>query len=327
MAERFERLFGLPYNLYSDGSPVIVSAGALLKDTQTGNVVVQLKYQSISATPIKALKIEIIAFDVAGKEIGDITEYQYLDLNIRNGQSFGSNKAIVMPDSVTRSFAICGIKVIFDNGTVQDVVMPISALSQARSLQTEFGNAELVKQYQLATNEKAVYVPQEINTIWQCTCGEWNGATNCTTCGISKVTAFSAFNAAELTEKLKNRLAKEKAEREAKAEQDRIAAEEEAIRLAAKAEQNKATMKKIKVAAAIIIPFVAVVLLFSLWLYPDVIRPNTEYGNAQELLANGQYDDAITAFAALGDFRDSAEMVNESFYQKANRQVWGQFQT
>ena len=69
MADRFERLFELPHNLYSYGSPVIVSAGALLKDTQTGSVVVQLKYQSVSAVPIKALRIDIVAYDVAGGEI------------------------------------------------------------------------------------------------------------------------------------------------------------------------------------------------------------------------------------------------------------------
>ena len=46
MAERFEKLFELPNNLYSSGSPVIVVAGALLKDTETGRIIVQLKYHS-----------------------------------------------------------------------------------------------------------------------------------------------------------------------------------------------------------------------------------------------------------------------------------------
>ena len=42
MSERYTRLFALEENLYSDGSPVVISAGALLKDNQTGAVLAQL---------------------------------------------------------------------------------------------------------------------------------------------------------------------------------------------------------------------------------------------------------------------------------------------
>lgn len=43
MADRFERLYELPNNLYTTGSPLIVSGGALLKDKESGSVLVQLK--------------------------------------------------------------------------------------------------------------------------------------------------------------------------------------------------------------------------------------------------------------------------------------------
>ena len=48
MAERFERLYKLSENLYIDGAPIIISAGALLKDTATGSVVAQIKFHSVS---------------------------------------------------------------------------------------------------------------------------------------------------------------------------------------------------------------------------------------------------------------------------------------
>ena len=51
MSERFEKLYALQNDLYSDGAPIIVSAGALLKDTETGRIIVQMKYHSLSATP------------------------------------------------------------------------------------------------------------------------------------------------------------------------------------------------------------------------------------------------------------------------------------
>ena len=59
MAERFEKLYVLPSDLYSEGSPIIISAGSLLKDTETGKVIAQIKYHSISSIPIMALKIKV----------------------------------------------------------------------------------------------------------------------------------------------------------------------------------------------------------------------------------------------------------------------------
>ena len=43
MSERYSKLSALPENLYSTGAPVIIAAGALLKDNQTGKVLAQLK--------------------------------------------------------------------------------------------------------------------------------------------------------------------------------------------------------------------------------------------------------------------------------------------
>ena len=48
MSERFEKLYELPFNQYSKESPVILSAGVLLKDSHTDKVIVQLKFQSVS---------------------------------------------------------------------------------------------------------------------------------------------------------------------------------------------------------------------------------------------------------------------------------------
>ena len=47
MEERYTRLFSLPENLYSAGAPVMIAAGALLKDNQTGKVLAQLKLCSL----------------------------------------------------------------------------------------------------------------------------------------------------------------------------------------------------------------------------------------------------------------------------------------
>ena len=79
--KRYSNLFRLPDKLYTQGSPILIAAGALLKDNQTGNILAQIKFCSLSNKGIKAVKVRIRAFDVVGAEIQGISEYQYLDLS------------------------------------------------------------------------------------------------------------------------------------------------------------------------------------------------------------------------------------------------------
>lgn len=228
MANRFEKLFCLPNNLYSDESPVIVVAGVLLKDTQSGKLVVQLKFKNISEFQIKALKIKLAAYDAVGERIAGEREYQYLDLQIFSGDEFGANKAIIMPDAATRSFDIQTIWAVEQNGTIHDVSMPLNALPLLRPLNTVINHEELVKQFIFETNQKAAYAPRKVSDIWQCSCGEWNGSDVCTKCRIFKNAVFSAYDPTTLVEKTKNRIRKENTEKQAQAEQERSAVEIEA---------------------------------------------------------------------------------------------------
>ena len=200
MADRFERLFKLPNNLYSAGFPILISAGALLKDTQSGSIIVQLKFQSVSSLSIKALKVKLSSYDITGKEIEGIVEYQYLDLCISNGQSFGSNKAIVLPNNVTRSFKISGMDAVFANGTSQTATMPLSELPNLIPLGSSLKDPELIKQYRLTVNDEANYAPRILNELWGCSCGVWNNARVCANCGASQENTMSAYDLTALND-------------------------------------------------------------------------------------------------------------------------------
>ena len=67
MSERYARLFSLPTNIGQDGCPVLISAGALLKDNNTGKLLVQLKLRNISKQVIKSVKIKVIVFFPCGR--------------------------------------------------------------------------------------------------------------------------------------------------------------------------------------------------------------------------------------------------------------------
>lgn len=229
MENRFERLFELPQNLYIYGSPVILAAGVLSKDADTGSIIAQLKFHSVSEKRIKAVKVSLAAYDVSNAELQGVNDYQYLELDVSNGQEFGANKAIVMPNPVSRSFAVSAIIVVFIDGTMWKNTAPFVALPAVKPL--SFGNAEMEKQYRIETNNSAQYVPAEEKGLWQCACGIWNKSTSCTHCHISQNKVFAAFNINSLTDQINIRLA-------AEAEQRRINAEKEAEK---KAQQEVAT--------------------------------------------------------------------------------------
>ena len=309
MAERFEKVYSLPDNLYSEGSPVIISAGALLKDTETGKIIAQIKYQSISVTPIVALKVGISAYDVSGKEIDGVDEYQYLDLNIHNGQVFGSNKAILLPDGVTRSFSFNSIVVVLSNGMNYNVTLPMSTLPQATHLQSQLKNNELIKQYQLSVNKEAVYVPQENKELWSCSCGEWNSGGLCLKCGANKDVVFTAFDISTLTADMEQRLALEKAKKERQeraAEKARLdAIEREKIK---KAQRDKRIKKFVKLLPIFAIVIVAIIILT---IVLGVINKNSTYNNALELMNSENYEKALYEFATIPNYKDSSKNMEE----------------
>jgi hypothetical protein len=70
MAERYTRLFALSGKLYTPGAPVIIEAGALLKDNQLSRVLAQIKLKSISPQEIKAVKVRVSPLDVTGAASG-----------------------------------------------------------------------------------------------------------------------------------------------------------------------------------------------------------------------------------------------------------------
>ena len=259
MAERFEKLYVLPSDLYSEGSPIIISAGSLLKDTETGKVIAQIKYHSISSMPIKALKIKIAAYDISGVELEGVDEYQYLDLNVRQGQDFGANKAIVLPNIVTRSFGITSVEVIFSNGISQSVAMPMKSLPQSEYLNSLLRSDELVKQYQIETSKDALYIPQKASNLWCCSCGEWNSNGSCTRCGVDFSVANKYLDSSLLEPKMAERIIKEKQAREqqqqAAIEQEKIAQENQ------KRKKRKTTL--LVIAAVLVVGIISGLLYYN----------------------------------------------------------------
>lgn len=295
MSERYSRLFTLPENLYAAGSPVVIAAGTLLKDNQTGRIVAQLKMRSISPKRIIGIKVSLSLFDNAGNSIGTPVDFDYLDLNASRDAQFGQKVPVPIAESKARSYAASITEVVFaDKTTWAAPTTQWDSLPRQNTLDAALGNTELIKQYKIAVGSNFSFYPLAEKDLWYCTCGALNHEGE--DCHVCSRTLFElqTIDLDQLAKDRDARLAQEAAAAEAKA-----AAEKAAVEAA-----KKKTAKILKIAIPVVCTVIALVVLLN-----AVIIPNSKYNKAVSLMDAGQYEEAIAAFEALDGYKDSAEQI------------------
>lgn len=236
MAERFTNLFRLNSIFVLKGCPVVIEAGALLKDNKTGNVLAQLKLLNLSLETVKAVKVHFDVKDAMNASVKGPDDFQYNDVNCLSGQSFGTQTPIPFPDPNSRSFSVVIIAVAFMDGTVwkNESMRLMDAFPQCTYLEEMFNTTDLIEQYRRETNRSANYIPRHVHGFWTCSCGTINNTPACRSCGISKSRLDEVTDIEYIQSALNERLEKERA-----------AEEERRARLKAEAEE-KARIKKEK---------------------------------------------------------------------------------
>lgn len=317
MSERFTRLYALPENLHMSGAPILIVAGALLKDGQDNRVLVQLKLQNLEQSPLVACKVSIKAFDPSGAEVSGIESHTYLDLAVPRGDNFGSKVPIYLPNNTTRNISVSVIQAVFEDKTVwQNLGGKWEPISESRQqISDTFCDTELQKQYALEVGGNCEYVPVVVDDLFLCTCGAINLSKDkvCYKCNRNTADLLAALNLAELTKKKDARLAQEALERQ---EQERKAEEDRKVR------ERRAEEKHIAVAASrkkvlkytTTLGIIAVIGIAVVTVYNRVIIPENKYKAAENLLEDRNYDGAISLFSELGDYKDSSERIQETKY-------------
>lgn len=302
MSERYSRLFSLPENLYATGSPVLIAAGALLKDNQAGNVLVQLKLQNIGAKSIKAATVVIQPLDVVGGLLGDKIEYQYLDLLTKRGDEFGAKTPIVLPDTSTRSYSAAVKEVIFADNTVWQIANePWEALTPPVTLESFLNDHELVKQYRIKFGADCKCKPTEQKDLWYCTCGELNQAKDAV-CHHCRKTLASLLSV-DIT------VLKQDKDNRTAAEQKKVAADKAAAEIRAKKKKKMAIISVAVICA--VIAFVAILNM--------VIIPSGKYNEAITLAQQGNYTQAVKIFIEIEGFKDSNAQIKELLVKSAEK--------
>ena len=294
MAERYTRLYTLPENLYTEGAPLVIAAGALLKDNQTGKVLAQLKYRSICSRPIRAIKVLITGYDMA-KAVVCREEHQYLDLEIGRDEYWGSKEAVYLPDRSVRSYSAAVLAVYYaDGGSYVSDSQRWEPLQEQAGLDTKLWDKELAKQYRLDTTPKSAFVPMHQKDLWLCACGEINrDGERCHVCSQELDTLIAKLDVDRLREEKAERLRRE---------------EEHASAVDAVRDAHAKKAKKIALIAAPIAVIAAAAIVFSV-----VSSKNARaYDDALALLDAGRYNEADVAFTKLGNYKDSAEKAEEA---------------
>jgi len=312
MHNRFKRLYLLPVqNLYLEGAPLLLCAGALLEDTEKGALLVQLKFKNLSDQVLQAIKVSIETFDSFGKPLEQIPEYQYLDLNAARDEEFGQNVGVILHQSSARRFTCRCTAVAFDDGTQWTA----SELCDWQPLAKQLPLAEhlgvLAEQYRLdiGVSTFSIHsVPTIDRDLWLCACGAVNHTAE-PTCHRCKK-AYAALAAALDTQHLQEHLlARQQAETDRKAREQQKTEEK---RAAAEAERQKnagiARRKRKKrnlILAATFLVILAAALPF--FIFSNAIT----YTKATKLLEKEDYQNAITCFEKTTGYKNSDALLDE----------------
>lgn len=227
MSERYLKLFSLEENLYIPGSPVLIAAGALLKDTQTGRILGQLKLQSISDQSIKAATVALVPLDTVGNPLGEPVSYQYLDLKVTRDAYWGSQDPIRFSDPSTRAYTASVKEVIFSDNSIWTAPNSAwKALPAKTTLETQLDDFELATQYKMHFGLDCQYAYQTAEDLWYCPCGAINhqGESVCHACQKDR-NELAGVDWDLLRKEAAERVAKKRAEEEA------LAAEKKAKQL------------------------------------------------------------------------------------------------
>lgn len=195
MANRYLNLFKLPERLYTKGSPIIIEAGALHKDTVLGDIVAQIKFSSLVEDVISAINVDIVCFNAAKEIIVPSFVYEYQNISNNTKEAFfGQKTLITLPNNEIRSFTVKVTKVKFTNGKEIKLSdgewMTIPEQQKVNKYGIKFENY-----FKQKYGKQAVAEPIIFEDVWVCTCQKTNRKENdfCSNCGAA-YSAIFPFN-------------------------------------------------------------------------------------------------------------------------------------
>ena len=303
MGERYQSLFRLPDNLYFDGSPVMVAAGALLIDRNDGRVLAQLKLQSISPLCIRACKVTLTAYEPNGCVAETVDNFQYLDLNVNRDEFFGQKIPVYFRSTSVRKYSVSVTEVVFTNGTVwSNPVSTWAQLPTPQPLKNKLQDAEMVKQYSIDSGGESQIVPEQINNLWYCACSSINLGSEdyCHKCRRSYKKLVSALDENALSNHMEIRHRTEEAARKKQAAID-----------AQNARKRKKMYGLFACLAAVIVILIIGLTAYTQYIDPVILSPMRTYEEAGTLFLSSEYEAAQELYLSIPEYKDATKKAEE----------------
>ena len=185
MSEKYSRIFTLSEGLYSKDAPIVIKAGALLRDNETSFLLAQIKLCNISDKTVKFAKVRINCLDSVGRQLDGATHFEYLDLAVTRGGDFGAKTPIKIANASVRGYTVKVVEVGFADNTVWvDNGNEWIAFPSQKAIEAVIRDEDTLVGYKAKFGNGAVYEALVQDEIWLCTCGEINrkGEENCYKC-------------------------------------------------------------------------------------------------------------------------------------------------
>ena len=331
MDNKYKILFSLIDNLYADNAPLLIEAGVLVVNTENGKTHVQLKFKNLSNRVISMVKIELTLMDSVGRVIG-CDEKQYLDLDAKSNQSFGSQDPARLSDNTARRFSVAIKEICFSDRTIwtapeNAVWKPIPKPQAIREI---LPSDEAIDEFETSYCGEALFFPLVYEDLWVCSCGNVNKKSGdvCASCGawLSKMLGVNDETlkneniyrkATELTEKHNFSAIGEGIalfEKIPSWKDSAIKAEEARKKLDVVTREEQQEQKKKKKNLIIALSCIAaiVVLIIGICIVSSAVKAD-KYAKAQAFLSDHKYREAMELLEDLSGYKDADEMYTMAF--------------
>lgn len=182
--------------------PVLLHSYALTKNNTNNSIFLQCKFENIADTAIKAMNIAVKCSDVSHKELANVDNFPYLDINVQPYTLFGDKTPVALPNNTTRNVRIIPLKVIFSDDTTWENTSERAYELAEYEQQPISSLGELADQYKrdlhkiCTDSEKHNYLPANVNGFTVCGCGKvvLPDTQYCASCGIDFSKLFAINN-------------------------------------------------------------------------------------------------------------------------------------
>ena len=280
--------------------PILIEKITLLKNQLDDTLFAQCAFRSLTNKSIKAILLDVVAWDIWGNVTEGVEGFQLLDLKTSRESVFGQATLIPITNRNVRSIDIVIKKLLFEDQGMEECEESYTTIPTQSLLIDALGTKEAVDFYAKKTTKFAKFVPVVGEQVWRCTCGATNAIeeNTCYRCNIGIIEQQSLYQPETIIAETKRIL-----EENRKKEETRIA-------------QKRETSKKRK--KRILLSLVAIILIAGAvygigWHLIPLIR----YNQAASDVKNNEFDSAYNTYIALGDYKDSADKAIETIYKKA----------